>query len=1035
MTDGGHKKMAKRIDPKSVKDCLQVLSQQQGEDDIRAEMCALLRVCGLDDIKREVTFSGAGDAGARTPGTESADVVCYSARLVVETKASGRADPEKLGARLRETQLEQLTRYLRQLVRRDPRAALPEAEAIPWRGALTDGRVWYVYEWRSTEAESEPELIRQAEFDLPASTAGAAFIEFFRQVLAPASRRGKPLPPDDLGASVLKPILQDWRKEAEQVETHPSSHYRTKFDVWKSVLDGSGTLPESHQILRIGRLYLEHSALVATARGIITALDSDTAEPDDFVHALEDGFVAWMTYSERGRILSRRLYRTLAGYDWRGTTRDVLRQAYEQLIPQEDRKEFGEYYTPDWLAAAVCEDCLDPEWLDRALVAAKRALEDKDGSEALTGIGVLDPACGSGTFLFHAARRIASYAVEQHGFTPVDACRAAAGLVHGMDIHPVAVEMSRAVLRMALPQLPPDETGRLSAYLGDALQTEEFLSGSLFADEIISIHSTQGKTIEIPRRLMRRPDFAEIVNTMVVQAVNLQAFNLSAYLLDQELVQKMKQAHETLEDIAIHEGNHIWGWKIRNVAKPLQLSVAGVDRIIGNPPWLVVNDTPDGRRKNDLAQMRAEYGLEAKGLRGASAKGDLAAVFAARVVSRYMHAPSRESPHSRRFALVVPGSALIARTWSKFREGEWASNGSVCGYAAFDPAWDLRKVRPAPFPHAPNGACVVRGMRVEKGRQKVLTKRETWKTQELTGAWGQVCGPEVDAPVRAAVASAASPYLEGFQIGTCCRPLCLCVAIEWQMRAKGVPRNSLLINRTYTSTKRPWRGRFYENIPIEREATHAFLRSQTLEAFSAQPDALLILPVFGDASEVRDLKDWPDGALPLARAWFEKADRIYAGNRAQKSAATLIRNIDWKNTGSNQFRVGQSTLTKVVYNASGGTLRAARIPADLTVNAKLYWTVLRTQREALYLTALLNAPALQEAYRDSKTSALDFDKNPLRHVPIPRFDHRKPTHMTLVQAARAAEKAAARENGEELLQRELARIDRAARRLLPRYAA
>ena len=1027
--------MAKKIDLKSVRDCLLVLSGQQGEDDVRAEMCALLRACGLADIKREVTFSGAGEAGAKTSGSESADVVCHSARLVVETKACGRVGPDKPGAKRGETQLEQLARYFKQLALRDQRAASPEVEPKPWRGALTDGRLWYVYEWRESETESGPELLRHVEFDLSASSAGGGFIEFFRQVLAPASRRSKPFPPDDLGVSILEPLLDDLMNVAVKSEIHPNSGYLTKFEVWKSVLKGAGILPDLRQIQRLGRLYLRHSALVATARGIITALDSDTAQPNDFVRALEDGFIAWMAYLERGQILSRKLYRTLAGYDWRGTTRDVLRRAYEQLIPQDDRKEFGEYYTPDWLAAAVCEDCLDPAWLDRALAAAKRALKDEDGSEALTGIGVLDPACGSGTFLYHAARRIVSYAVERRGFTPVDACRAAAGLVHGMDIHPVAAEMSRAVLRTALPQLPPDEISRLSVYVGDSLQTEEFLSGSLFADEIIGIHSTRGKTIEIPRRLMRRPDFAEIVETMVVQAVNLHAYDLGAYLLDQDLTEKMERARETVKDIVLHEGNHIWGWKIRNVAKPLQLSVAGVDRIVGNPPWLAVNDTPDGRRKNDLAQMRSEYGLAAKGLRGASAKGDLAAVFAARVVSRYMHAPSKESPHPRRFALVVPGSALIARTWGKFRGGDWASNCSVSGHAAFDLAWDLRKVRPAPFPHAPNGACVVRGMRAGKGRQKALTKWETWKTEELAGAWGQVCGPASGARGRSAATSVESPYLTGFQIGTCCRPLCLCVAIEWRMRAKGVPRNALLINRTYTSTKGPWRGRFYENFPIEREAVHPFLRSQTLSAFSAEPDALLILPVFGDASEVQDLKDWPEGALPLARKWFEKVAGVYEANRGQKSAATLIRNIDWKSTGSNQLGIGQNTLTKVAYNASGNTLRAARIPANLVVNAKLYWTVLETQREALYLTALLNAPALQAAYRDSKTSALDFDKNPLRHVPVPRFDHRKSTHMTLVQAGRAAEKAAARANGEKLLQRELARIDRAARRLLPKYAA
>ena len=1023
--------MAKKIDLKTVKARLRLLSGYAGEDDIRAEVCELLRACGLIDIKREVTFS---DPGA--PGTESADVVCHSARLVIETRARGRAGPDKPGAKKGETQLEQLARYRGQLALRDQRAPLPEDEAAaPWRGALTDGRVWYLYEWRSPEVEAEPELLRHAEFDPSAPAAGVGFIEFFRQVLAPASRRGKPFPPDDLGASILSPLVEELKNVARKSESHPVSGFETKFDVWKSVLQGAGILPESRHLFRLGHLYMQHSALVATARGIIIALNSNAAQPNDFVCALEDGFTAWMTYLEQGQIQSRRLYRILAGYDWRGTTRDVLRQAYEQLIPIEDRKEFGEYYTPDWLAAAVCEDCLDPAWLDRALAAAKRALKDEDGSEALTGIGVLDPACGSGTFLYHAARRIVSYAVERRGFTPVDACRAAAGLVHGMDIHPVAAEMSRAVLRTALPQLPPDEISRLSVYVGDSLQTEEFLSGSLFADEIISIHSTRGKTIEIPRRLMRRPNFSEIVETMVAQAVNLHAYDLSAYLLDQDLTEKMERARETVKDIVLHEGNHIWGWKIRNVAEPLQLSAAGVDRIVGNPPWLVVNDTPDGRRKNNLEQMRAEYGLKGPSLRGASAKGDLAAVFAARVVSRYMHVPSKKSPHPRRFALVVPGSALTARTWDKFRGGDWASNGSVSGYVKFDSAWDLREVKPAPFPHAPNGACVVRGMRVGKGRQKTLVEQEIWKTKELEGAWGQICGPASRVRSRSAAASAESPYLDGFRLGTCCRPLCLCMTTEWRMRAKGVPRNALLINRTYTSTKGPWRGRFHENIPIEREVTHPFLRSQALSAFFAEPDALLLLPVFGAEMEARDLENWPDGAFPLAREWFEKAGQIYESNRAEKSAKTLIGNIDWKSTGSNQLRVRRSASTKVVYNKSGNTLQAARIPADLMVNDKLYWTVLGTQREALYLTALLNAPALQAAYRDSKTSALDFDKNPLRHVPVPRFDPKKSTHMTLVQATRDAEKAAARENGEESMQRALARIDRAARRLLPEYAA
>lgn len=57
---------------------------------------------------------------------------------------------------------------------------------------------------------------------------------------------------------------------------------------------------------------------------------------------------------------------------------DVLKALYESVISAEQRKDLGEYCTPDWLAERVVQEVVtDP--------ANQR---------------VLDPACGSGTFLF-----------------------------------------------------------------------------------------------------------------------------------------------------------------------------------------------------------------------------------------------------------------------------------------------------------------------------------------------------------------------------------------------------------------------------------------------------------------------------------------------------------------------------------------------------------------------------------------------------------------------------------------------------------
>ena len=68
----------------------------------------------------------------------------------------------------------------------------------------------------------------------------------------------------------------------------------------------------------------------------------------------------------------------LERFDIDAIDEDVLKDLYQELVHPEVRKLLGEFYTPDWLAEKMVIETLDADPLK----------------------SVLDPACGSGTFLF-----------------------------------------------------------------------------------------------------------------------------------------------------------------------------------------------------------------------------------------------------------------------------------------------------------------------------------------------------------------------------------------------------------------------------------------------------------------------------------------------------------------------------------------------------------------------------------------------------------------------------------------------------------
>ena len=118
------------------------------------------------------------------------------------------------------------------------------------------------------------------------------------------------------------------------------------------------------------------------------------------------------------------------------------------VLPGNERKESGSYYTPTSLVECLLDSALDP-LLDEA--TAKGTPEEKIA--ALLDLTVCDPACGSGHFLVAAARRMAKrIAAEETGEAePPEpeirkALRRVVGrCIYGVDVNPMAAELAKSV--------------------------------------------------------------------------------------------------------------------------------------------------------------------------------------------------------------------------------------------------------------------------------------------------------------------------------------------------------------------------------------------------------------------------------------------------------------------------------------------------------------------------------------------------------------------------------------------------------------
>ena len=716
---------------------------------------------------------------------------------------------------------------------------------------------------------------------------------------------------------------------------------------------------------------------------------------------VESNFFAWPAELGGDEII-RAIARRVARFDWDAAPNDIASILYQCVIPAEERYRLGEYYTPEWLARAMVDEFVDDPLNQR----------------------VLDPACGSGTFVVEAVRRYIECG-KAAGRRPGEIFSGLRSAVTGIDVHPVAVHLARASWSLAaLPiirEIGPTEEfdpERVSPpiYLGDSLQLR-YHNNDLFANHHVSIVVENGEDgeqnleLRFPRTLVDDSDTFDglmIDTAEVILRDDDIASPLADNPVDEEHVPMVRETIETLQRLHAEGRNHIWAYYIRNMVRPLSLSHSKVDVVIGNPPWLNYRNTSSVLRDALERHSQHTYGIWAGG-RYATHQ-DVAGLFFARCADLYLRAGGK-------IGMVMPHSALQAGQYSKWRSGEW-KNGNGNGQSTIvdfgvKPAWDLEKLDPNTFFPMPASVAFAERVGSDEEAAALAGDVERWLGETGTDDVRREMAAITDTSARA-----ASIYANYARTGASIVPRSLFFVDELEDTSP----TSLPTHHIYTKPRRgsqdkvPWRDLDLDSVTestVSRQHVYDVHLGETVAPYVALEPLKAVLPMNRKDGGIPFDPEGPGGIeilrlTPRMRIRWQVMSRLWEENKSMNSNWSLSGRLDYHGELSAQLKWKQEPgdrPVRVVYGGSGTPTASLIIDDDVIIDYKLFWISCRDKQEANYLLAVINSDVLAEAVAPFMTKgqfgARDLQKH-LWKLPIPEFDPEDALHAAIAAAGQAA---------------------------------
>jgi hypothetical protein len=870
-------------------------------------------------------------------------------------------------------------------------------------GVLTDGQRWMLH-----HALPDGALALIDTFELSGDEDADGLAAWLEIVLATTDRI-VPVPREILarlgaGSPAFELDLADLRALYAAVRDDPE--VKLKRELWARLLVAAlGTSFEATDDLFVTHTYLVLTAELLAHAVVEIEIDAPGADVRTLLeghhfntaglHGLvEADFFDWPAVTPAGAPIVRAIARRVGRFDWTQVQHDVLKALYESVIDADTRRRLGEYYTPDWLAQRMVDEVFDDPTHQR----------------------LLDPSCGSGTFLFWAVRR-ALDAYETAGISNREALDRVVDKVAGIDLHPVAVTLARVTYLLAIGrERMSGERGPLTipVFLGDSVRWEQ--DPTLLAQSGITIRTSDemeliDQELHFPESVLTDPRrFDRLVAALADRAAAREPAKsmkhkpvippITAILNAHKVADADRLAVETVFEklCRLHDAgrDHVWGYYIRNLARPLSFTRPDgrADVLVGNPPWLAYRNMP-ARIQTAYRALSEARGLWAGGK--VATNQDLSDLFVARAVEQYLRPGGR-------FSFVMPFAVLSRRQYAGFRSADWTSQGAGTAAVAFDPPGDFARVKPPLFPVA---SAVVSGRKTTVATPLPRSGTQwTGRVPSHHATWAEV-EPALKA-TQADVTPAlevldGSPYRASFAQGATLVPSVLLRVEVLPTPTFGMASGMRAIRSARTALEKPpWRDVDSLEGVVESAFVHPMLTGASVVPFRQRQAEQVVVP-------------WADGTLltggdehidahPGLAEWWRRAERIWVDQRPPSSKMRLNDRIDFQRLLQRQLPAPEH---RVVYTASGQHLAACRVD-DRTalVEHKLYWGPAASLDEARYLTAVLNSRTLAETVAPLQSrgqhNPRDFDTHVFA-VPFPAFEPGSPVQRRLVNLAGRAE--------------------------------
>lgn len=704
----------------------------------------------------------------------------------------------------------------------------------------------------------------------------------------------------------------------------------------------------------------------------------------------ENDFFSWLMMDGIRKDATDHLY-SLSGellvYDLSAIRQDLLKQLYQDLVDPETRHDLGEYYTPDWLAQLTLEEI------------------DYRAPQSL-----LDPACGSGTFLFNAIRQLAD-----NGLTGRDLVDFALNNIVGTDVHPLAVTIARINYLLALTEHLLDETdfsGLLSlpVYMADALiePAEDTTVNAI----TIPVNPDENEAFRIPTQsasdannlnlaIQQMDDFANAIAERDFQTVDMvTAFKQVISNLYEEVDDPIFLNHwasnlRLLCKLISEKRNRIWSYVLANMSRPLILAKNRFDVVAGNPPWLSYRYINSASGQAEVKRLSIHYKLIDPGNVTLFTQMDMSTLF-------FAHARDQYLKRNGTLAFVMPRSVITgAKQHRPFQRQGFSRILDVLGVS--------------PLFKVPSAVLIYSRRKIKSQDVPTSNYLASLPRHELPLSEARPHLEISETTTRFVDTVTLSPYFTKFAVGASMFPRNLCF-----VRPAGIPSSPAIetdpdLNR---DAKTPWKGLRVQGT-VHDDYIFATLHTRNLLPFGYQRLKMVALPIRVSANRRLEVMHGLDafaekGHISSYTNWFRKTHDLWEEHR--KSKMTLIERYDYHKLLTKQ---NPEENFLVLYNASGTNLASCVISLEdidlsvfkrrtqaFIVDYKMYFSAFQQREETHYLCAILNSNYVNDSIKSFQSQGLfghrDISRTPFEACAIPIFDADDPDHLELARLSLSA---------------------------------